>query len=527
MFVSYLFAWTALTCLSAPAPSPAPSAATGGAEAVAQGSLLTFRSRVTLGQLGSSSANDCWGYVSPSGREYALTCTFNGTVFVEITDPDNPIIVSSQPGNTTSTRDVKTYQDHAYVVGESGPGIQVFDLSNIDAGAVVYVGDVTTGGTSTTHNVAINEESGFLYRCRGASNGLRIYDLNQSLTNPPFVGSWAGKTVHDAQVVSYTSGPLSGKEIAFCSTGFAKDLTIVDVTNKANPTVMSSIAWPQNAHGHQGWLDARRKYFYLNDEYDEATFGLPTQTLVFDVSDPMNPFLAGSFTNGNPAIGHNSFIAGDLLYEANYTSGLRVFDLSVDPLDPPEIDWYDTYPSSDAASFAGLFSVYPFFPSGTVIGSDEQTGLYIWSTCLTETYCSAGTSAAGCEAKISAVGTASASASAGFTLSGADVEGQKTGMFFFGANGRQANPWGNGSSFQCVTPPVDRGGLLPAAGTTGACDGSFAQDLNALWCPTCPKPAKNPGAGATVQAQLWYRDPLNTSNQTTSLSDAVEFCVRP
>ena len=69
--------------------------------------------------------------------------------------------------------------------------------------------------------------------------------------------------------------------------------------------------------------------------------------------------------------------------------------------------------------------------------------------------------------------------------------------------------------------------MLPGIGTAGLCDGSFSQDLNALWCATCPKPAKNPGAGAVVQAQLWYRDPLNTSNRTTSLSDAIEFLVNP
>ena len=70
---------------------------------------------------------------------------------------------------------------------------------------------------------------------------------------------------------------------------------------------------------------------------------------------------------------------------------------------------------------------------------------------------------------------------------------------------------------------MKRAGLLSATGTPGLCDGSFAQDLNALWCSTCPSPNKYPGAGATVQAQLWYRDPMNTSNQTTSLSNAVEF----
>jgi serine protease AprX len=142
-------------------------------------------------------------------------------------------------------------------------------------------------------------------------------------------------------------------------------------------------------------------------------------------------------------------------------------------------------------------------------------------------YCTAGNSASGCQATLSATGLASASATSGFTLMASGVEGAKDGLFFFGTNGRQANPWGSGTSFQCVTPPVIRAGLLSSTGTPGACDGSFAQDLNAHWCGSCSHPAKNPGAGAVVDAQLWYRDPMNTSNQTTSLSDAIEFNVCP
>jgi len=142
-------------------------------------------------------------------------------------------------------------------------------------------------------------------------------------------------------------------------------------------------------------------------------------------------------------------------------------------------------------------------------------------------YCTAGTSASGCQATLSASGTPSATAPSGFMLSAAAVEGAKDGLFFFGGNGRQASSWGNGTSYQCVAPPVRRSPLLIGSGTAGLCDGSFSQDLNALWCPTCPKPQSNPGSGATVQAQLWYRDPQNTSNQTTSLSDALEFVVAP
>lgn len=73
-------------------------------------------------------------------------------------------------------------------------------------------------------------------------------------------------------------------------------------------------------------------------------------------------------------------------------------------------------------------------------------------------------------------------------------------------------------------PPMKRAGLLIGTGTPGLCDGSFAQDFNAHWTA---KPAQNPGPCAVVQAQLWYRDPFNSSNQTTSLSDAIEFAVAP
>jgi hypothetical protein len=142
-------------------------------------------------------------------------------------------------------------------------------------------------------------------------------------------------------------------------------------------------------------------------------------------------------------------------------------------------------------------------------------------------YCTAGISASGCQAALSGSGKPSASVVSGFTVAATGVEGSKEGLFFYGTGGRQANPWGNGTSLNCVVPPVKRGGLLPASGTIAQCNGSFAQDLNARWCAACPKPAHNPGAGAVVQVQLWYRDPWSSSNQTISLSDALEFVVGP
>jgi hypothetical protein len=139
-------------------------------------------------------------------------------------------------------------------------------------------------------------------------------------------------------------------------------------------------------------------------------------------------------------------------------------------------------------------------------------------------YCTAGVSASGCQASLSAVGVASATAPTGFDVTASTVEGKKQGLFFFGTSGQQANPWGNGSSFQCVMPPTKRSALQTGVGTSGACDGSASFDLNARWTA---KPNQNPGSGAVVDLQFWYRDPSNTSNQTTSLSDAIEFTVQP
>jgi hypothetical protein len=140
-------------------------------------------------------------------------------------------------------------------------------------------------------------------------------------------------------------------------------------------------------------------------------------------------------------------------------------------------------------------------------------------------YCTAGTSASGCRATLAAAGVPSLSRASGFVLSAVDVEGNKDGLFFYGTSGAQANSWGSGSSYQCVVPPVRRAGLLSAVGTPGACDGSFQQDFAAFWWNA--PPAQVPAAGSKAWIQLWYRDPQNTSNQTTGLSNALEVFVCP
>ena len=330
-----------------------------------------------------SNANDCWGYVSPSGQEYALIGLSRGTAFVNVTVPADPVIVKMISGPSSLWRDIKVYQHYAYAVSEGGQGIQVMDMSDIDLGSVTLLGTVETGGGLATHNVAINEDSGFLYRCGGGSNGLRIYDLASDPANPTFAASWPDRYVHDAQIVTYTDGPYAGREIAFCCAGFNggfvdTGLVVLDVTDKSNIVTLSNLQYSNAAYSHQGWLSPDRQYFYLDDELDERDGLNPvTTTRVIDVSDLDNPVEVGTFSSGSTSIDHNLYTVGNLIFEANYRSGIRVFD-ATDPVSPVQIAYFDTYPTDDLASFNGLWSNYPFLPSGTILGSDMEKGLFVW-----------------------------------------------------------------------------------------------------------------------------------------------------
>jgi choice-of-anchor B domain-containing protein len=353
---------------------------------------ILLKSWIPLNNFAGSptSGNDCWGYVSPSGREYAIMGLSNGTAFVEITDPSSPVIAGLITGPNSLWRCMKVYGAYCYAGSEGGGGVQVMDMTNIDGTntalpRVSLATTITTGGNSqATHTLAIDTASGYLYRAGGGSNGIRIYDVKTNPANPTFVGQWNNVYVHEAQVVTYTSGTYAGKQIAFCCGGsnggnVNTGLYIVDVTNKAAPVQLSYTTYPNARYCHQSWLSNDQRYVYINDELDEGASVSVCTTIVMNVANLAAPTVTGTFTNGSPAIGHNLYIGqGNRLFEANYKSGVRVFNLAASAINPPEIAWFDTWPEDDGPQFNGLWNVWPYFPSGTFIGSDINSGLFVW-----------------------------------------------------------------------------------------------------------------------------------------------------
>ncbi len=323
---------------------------------------VSLYSHLTLADLNAEFAEDCWGYVSESGREYAIIGLSQGPGFIEITDPANPVIVDIV--NTPNrARDMKVYGDYVYTSSDGGP-LNVIDVSDIDNGNITLVVSFPKGGT---HNVVIDEVSGFLYLAIGGP--LVALDLTDPEL-PTFAGVWNGEA-HDAQVVTYAEGKYADRQIAFVFAGWSGNVDIVDVTDKSNMFLMGSTSYPNAGYTHQGWLSDDRHYLYVSDELDSIQ-----RTSIFDVSDLMNPIFIGDFSSTAPlATDHNLYLRDGFIFEANYTSGLRVFN-ACDPVNPVEVGFFDTHPG-DNGSFNGAWSNYPFFPSGTVIVSDRSGGLFV------------------------------------------------------------------------------------------------------------------------------------------------------
>lgn len=343
--------------------------------------------QLSLAELETGLGNDSWGWTDPvTGTEYAIMGTRSATVFIDISDPTDVVIVGKLPthsGNST-WRDMKTFNNYVFVVSEAEDhGMQVFDLTRLrDVTSIpeTFTEDAHYDGFSDAHNIAINEDSGFAYAIGTDTfaGGPHIVNINDPLT-PTFAGGYSGSGyTHDAQIVNYTGpdGDYEDREIFFGSN--EEVVAIVDVTNKNAPVLIAEMDYSSVGYTHQGWLTEDQTKFILCDELDEVFFGFETKNIIFDVTDLDNPEFDFNYFADTFSTDHNGYVKGDLFYLASYRAGLRVLDISgINDQEITELGYFDTVPGSDSAGTgAGAWSVYPYFESGNIVISD-QDGFYL------------------------------------------------------------------------------------------------------------------------------------------------------
>ena len=320
--------------------------------------------------------NEVWG-VAINDTEVAIIGSTMGTHYINVTDPTNPtqiqLVEGMHSGSEILHRDFHEYNGYMYAVADEGTtsGLEITDLSGIPNSVERVYAD--NEFIRKAHNIFIDEDNARLYAIAGFNStgnfAVLILDI-QNPTSPQLLGKYSNSDMtinqpHDLYVkdnIAYINGGNSG-------------LRIVDFTDPAAPIITGSLTeYPQSGYNHAGWLNDEGRYYYMLDE----THGTDIKTL--DICETDDIQVLGTFdaeASAPTSIAHNAIVHCNRLYVSYYYEGLQVYNID-DPTNPIRIYEYDTYPGIDEEDFAGAWGVYPLLPSGNVLLSDLQTGLYVF-----------------------------------------------------------------------------------------------------------------------------------------------------
>jgi len=355
-----------------------------------------------------SSGSDIWGHVDlNTGDEFAIMTLINGIVVVNVTDSSNPVEVGTILGVSSSWRDVKVYQyfdetinlwqAYAYSTTEGYEGVTIIDLNNLPnsislvkkSNVVSTAHNIYITNVDHTLNIALPNQTASLQLVGANSKGgaFQSYSLEnpRTLVNTTTNSFGSGYThdgaslLIDDQRSINDCGLTSGNCTVFIDFN-EKEMKLWNITDPNNSQQLGVAEYndvdKNNQYVHSGWGTEDKQFILLHDEFDEYRGGLNTTVRIFSIEDLNTPTKVGQWTGPTRAIDHNGFVRGNRYYMSNYERGLTVLDIT-DPTEPTEVAFFDTYTPNNSASFNGAWGVYPFLPSGNILVSDINSGLYV------------------------------------------------------------------------------------------------------------------------------------------------------
>ena len=314
------------------------------------------------------------GYVDSLGNEYALVGTQSGVDIVDVSIPANPVSRFQVPGPNSEWREIKTYRKYAYITTEGGDGLIIADLSHLPDTVYYkhYYGDgAITGLLNSIHALHCDTAMGYLYLYGSNVHlGNSLFFNLSDPWNPVYSGEYSlpggGRDayVHDGYVLNDTMYE------AHVYGGF---FTVVDVRNKSNPVLLATQTTP-TAFTHNTWLSDDHHTLFTTDENTNSYL------TAYDISDLANIKELSRFQTapGTGAIVHNTHILNDYAVTSWYVEGVVIVDESR-PRNPIQVAKYDTYAGTTIDGFNGDWGVYPFLPSGTIVASDIDNGLFVFT----------------------------------------------------------------------------------------------------------------------------------------------------
>lgn len=325
---------------------------------------MTELGLLDIPEIRSSGLNDVWGYVDEAGNEYALVGVEDGVSIVDVTDPTTPVEVFWADGLNSIWRDLKTYGDYLYVTTEALQGLMIIDLSGLpgDTDLPVTLYDGPDGEIwESAHNLYDRDGYVYIFGAGRGNGGVIILDVATDPLNPIEVGVFDEWYVHDGYVQNDTG------YFAHIYEGF---FSVVDLTDKSSPVLLGTAITPTN-FAHNIWASEDGNYVYTTDEVADGYIGS------FDVSNPASIIALDKIQSspGNDIVPHNSHVKGNYLFTSYYTDGIVIHDITR-PNNMVEVANFDTSPL-DSPTTQGCWGAYPFLPSGNILATDRQEGLFI------------------------------------------------------------------------------------------------------------------------------------------------------
>ncbi|MBL7902439.1 MAG: choice-of-anchor B family protein [Bacteroidia bacterium] len=326
----------------------------------------------------------CWGWhQTSSNREYAIVGGSNGTYFIDVTVPTSPSVSAFVPGKTGCTwREIKTYQNYCYVVSDDGGAntFQIMDMSTLPSSVTLVHNDSTI--LKRGHTIWIDQNKMYI------GGFTKKTSPSSETTFPMAVFSLATPTLPvllrelsqdiSPSVINYVHDMYVRNDTVYASTAY-QGLQILKF-NSGNNT-FSMLGTYQNytgsAYNHSSFLTQNGKHLIFCDEVPN---GLPIRLV--NVENFANIQPEQTF---NPYIGttpHNPYVLGnDFAVVACYHDGLMIYNIS-NPTAVSLAGYFDTYPQgghfqNQYGGYVGNWGAYPFLPSGIVIASDMQNGVFV------------------------------------------------------------------------------------------------------------------------------------------------------
>jgi len=318
--------------------------------------------------------NDIWGFVDNNGLEYAVIGSRNSTTIFSLEDINNPLQRATISGSFSTWRDIKSFDDYIYVTCDSGDdGLLIIDMTEapdvIDHKFWKPTLDVGAGDEllRTCHNLYIDDEDGWCYLagCNMGLGGVTILDIHTDPLNPILVGAANEFYSHDV---------VEQDNLIYSSEIDEGHFSVYEVSDKSNPERIFS----QNttsSFSHSAWPSDDGNFLFTCDERPDAFLE------AYDISDPSDVNLIDKFkpleTIGSGLIPHNPHYHNGFLYISWNSDGLVIVDADK-PDNLIKVGSYDTF-DGPHGGFNGVWGVYPFLPSGYILASDRDLGLFIFS----------------------------------------------------------------------------------------------------------------------------------------------------